>query len=130
MFGLGASRTNNIMEWDKIWSINTNYIDPTACRYTAISNDRVEVKITNFDTANTSTHTEIDLHPKNKKLGKTPFYMSNSILIERSDADRLKLNEEVTLMAWGNNNNNNNIYICIYVHASHTLSLYMYVYVI
>ncbi len=35
-------------------------------------------------------------------LGTTPFLTTASILLEREDAGRLTLGEEVTLMAWGN----------------------------
>ncbi len=33
----GASKKTNLMEWDKIYAINGNYIDPIAKRYFSVS---------------------------------------------------------------------------------------------
>ena len=36
MLEQGPSKNTNMMEWDKLWSINKDIIDPVAARYTAI----------------------------------------------------------------------------------------------
>ena len=36
MLEQGASKNTNLMEWDKLWSINKTCIDNIAPRYTAI----------------------------------------------------------------------------------------------
>ena len=36
MLEQGPSKNTNLQEWDKIWSINKDIIDPVAPRYTAI----------------------------------------------------------------------------------------------
>ena len=36
MLEQGPSKNTNLMEWDKIWALNKQVIDPVAPRYTAI----------------------------------------------------------------------------------------------
>lgn len=36
MLEQGPSKNTNLMEWDKLWAINKDIIDPVAPRYTAI----------------------------------------------------------------------------------------------
>jgi len=36
MLDQGPSKNTNLMEWDKIWAINKDIIDPITPRYTAI----------------------------------------------------------------------------------------------
>jgi glutamyl-tRNA synthetase len=97
----GASQTDTLMQWDKLWSINKKHIDPIALRYTALSDNQVPVRITNF-ADNTCTNTTSLLHPKNPAFGSIPFIMTETIHIEHADALRLSLNEEFTAMNWGN----------------------------
>jgi len=35
----GPSKNTNMQEWDKIWALNKQVIDPFAARYTAIGKD-------------------------------------------------------------------------------------------
>jgi glutamyl-tRNA synthetase len=37
MLEQGPSKSTNMMEWDKLWAINKDIIDPTAPRYTAVN---------------------------------------------------------------------------------------------
>ena len=39
MLEQGPSKNTNLMEWDKIWALNKNSVDPIAPRYTAIVSD-------------------------------------------------------------------------------------------
>ena len=36
MLEQGPSKSTNLMEWDKLWAYNKDYIDPISPRYTAI----------------------------------------------------------------------------------------------
>lgn len=36
MLEQGPSKNTNLMEWDKLWAMNKQYIDPIAPRYNAI----------------------------------------------------------------------------------------------
>lgn len=50
MLEQGPSKNTNLMEWDKIWSVNKRNLDPIALRFTAISeHGAVSVEIENFD---------------------------------------------------------------------------------
>eukprot|EP00124_Ichthyophonus_hoferi_P002478 Ihof_evm5s170 gene=Ihof_evmTU5s170 len=97
----GASRSNNLMEWDKIWAINKKIIDPNAKRFTAL--DRTKAVTVTLSGGPASPYKEsVVLHKKNPDLGARDFWFSNQILIEGDDAATLEKGEELTLMDWGN----------------------------
>ncbi|XP_026194438.1 glutamate--tRNA ligase, cytoplasmic [Cyclospora cayetanensis] len=102
----GPSKAGNLMEWDKLWTLNKQIIDPIVPRYMAVSRaDGVTVTITGGPESVTTQSRR--LHAKNKSLGHVPLYLSNQILIEADDAQVCQDGEEVTLMHWGN---------CIFEH--------------
>lgn len=47
MLEQGPSKNTNLMEWDKIWALNKQIIDPKAPRYTAIFK-KCKVIVENF----------------------------------------------------------------------------------
>lgn len=99
ILGQGFSMSTNMMEWDKIWTINKRVIDPIAPRYTGITTEnRAELTI---DDA-VAHVVQVDLHPKNPEIGKKAVSRSNKIILEQDDAKLIKEGEEVTLMNWGN----------------------------
>lgn len=97
----GASKATNLMQWDKIWAINKQHIDPIAPRWTALSLERpVVMRLLNVPAA--LEVKAVDLHPKNPAVGKKSLVKSNTLLIEQDDAKLIKQDEEITLMGWGN----------------------------
>ena len=95
----GASRTNNLMEWDKLWTINKQIIDPKVPRFTAVSTGN-KVVVTLRDVPDSTQ--EVALHPKNPSVGVKSVNYGSKIIIEQADAVRISEGEEVTLMSWGN----------------------------
>ena len=100
----GFSMGTNLMEWDKIWTINKRVIDPTARRFTAISTDRtVRLLITGLVAEEGGVEgVTVPAHPKNAAVGVKVITKSGSLYIEQDDAATLSVGEEVTLMALGN----------------------------
>ena len=103
MLDQGPSKNNNLMEWDKIWAINKNYLEMIAGKYTAISVDNAcLINITNL-----GPELEVEsvpVHPKSEDLGKRPLFKLNKVFIELDDAKNIKDGEKITLMKWGNIN--------------------------
>ena len=97
----GASKKTNLMEWDKIYAINRNYIDPIAKRYFAVSVEgAVNLLIDNME--DKVEEVEVDWHQKNKELGKRIQKRYNKLVIEKEDANLLKEGQKLTLYKWGN----------------------------
>ena len=97
----GASKKTNLMEWDKIYAINRNYIDPIAKRYFAVSVDgAVNLYIDNME--DKVEEVEVDWHAKNPSLGKKIQKRYNKLVIEKEDANLLKEGQKLTLYRWGN----------------------------
>lgn len=96
----GGSRSVVFMEWDKIWSFNKKVIDPIAIRYTALeAKTLVPVFVEgngNFDILT------VQNHPKDLSLGTKKVFTSRKVLIEREDANTLKVGENATFINWGN----------------------------
>ena len=97
----GASKKTNLMEWDKIYAINRNYIDPIAKRYFAVNVEgAVDVFVDNMD--DKVEEVEVDWHQKNKELGKRIQKRYKKLVIEKEDANLLKEGQKLTLYKWGN----------------------------
>lgn len=96
----GASQKSAVNSWDKIWAINKRTIDPKAARFTAVPSSRHAVcTIVGLDE---DSETEVAKHKKNPGLGTKKVFHSSQILLEQDDAAALGINEEFTLMSWGN----------------------------
>ncbi|ESO85454.1 hypothetical protein LOTGIDRAFT_154947 [Lottia gigantea] len=95
----GSSRSVNMMEWDKIWSVNKKVIDPIVPRYTALLKDDVVPLI--IKEAKTESK-QVAAHPKNKEVGEKTVWYGNKIYIEGADAKVIKEGEIVTFINWGN----------------------------
>ncbi|KAL6850474.1 hypothetical protein ACP4OV_021101 [Aristida adscensionis] len=97
----GASKNLNLMEWDKLWTINKKIIDPVCARHTAVLKDqRVLLTLTNGP-----DEPFIRILPRHKKYegaGKKATTFTNRIWLEYADASVISTGEEVTLMDWGN----------------------------
>jgi len=102
ILGQGFSMSTNMMEWDKIWTINKRHIDPVAPRYTGITlQNQAIIELDNFN-AQQPEVVSVALHPKNPSVGKKAISRSSRVIIEQDDARLIKEGEEVTLMNWGN----------------------------
>ncbi|KAG0003671.1 hypothetical protein BGZ80_004578 [Entomortierella chlamydospora] len=96
----GASTNYITLEWDKLWAVNRKQIDPIAPRHTAIeSQNKVKVTIAGADPYHFK---EVPRHKKNESLGNKKTAYGPTIWMDQADCKELELNEEVTLMDWGN----------------------------
>lgn len=102
--GQGFSIGSNMMEYDKIWTINKRIIDPKARRFTAIAKDKaVQFTCKNLlPNADGFEAFSVPCHPKDASLGQKIVTKSSDLLIEYEDALTLKEKEEITLMSIGN----------------------------
>jgi bifunctional glutamyl/prolyl-tRNA synthetase len=94
----GSSRAAVVMEWDKIWSFNKKVIDADAVRYAAVC-DAVKVTITD---APAEGSIDVSRHPKNAELGTRTRKTGPHLLVDREDAEQVKVGESVTFVNWGN----------------------------
>lgn len=97
----GASKNLNLMEWDKLWTINKKIIDPVCPRHTAVIADR-RVLLTLTDGPAKSFVRIIPRHKKYEAAGNKATTYTKRIWIDYADAESVSAGEEVTLMDWGN----------------------------
>jgi glutamyl-tRNA synthetase len=97
----GASKNLNLMEWDKLWTINKKIIDPVCPRHTAVIADR-RVLLTLTDGPEKSFVRIIPRHKKYEAAGNKATTYTKRIWIDYADAESISAGEEVTLMDWGN----------------------------
>lgn len=101
VYSQGSSNRETLQSMDKLWSINRSVIDRQIKRFTAIKADeRVKVILTNGP-KETEYRSALWCKP-NPSLGEKVKIYTNEIFIEHGDAKELNLNEEFTLMDWGN----------------------------
>ncbi|KAJ4877641.1 hypothetical protein Rs2_42659 [Raphanus sativus] len=97
----GASKNLNLMEWDKLWSINKKIIDPVCPRHTAVVEER-SVLLTLSDGPDEPFVRLIPKHKKFEGAGEKATTFTKRIWLEGADASVISVGEEVTLMDWGN----------------------------
>eukprot|EP00803_Ostreobium_quekettii_P001629 evm.model.scf_402.2 EVM.evm.TU.scf_402.2 scf_402:7076-15125(+) len=96
-----ASKNITLQEWDKIWTINKKLLDPVVPRHTAV--DPVAcVKLHLCNGPAEPERVEMPRHKKNEAAGKKITTRMSDIWLDQSDAKLVKMDEEVTLMDWGN----------------------------
>eukprot|EP01112_Ceratiomyxa_fruticulosa_P015787 TRINITY_DN4697_c0_g1_i1.p1 TRINITY_DN4697_c0_g1~~TRINITY_DN4697_c0_g1_i1.p1 ORF type:complete len:746 (-),score=182.79 TRINITY_DN4697_c0_g1_i1:94-2331(-) len=101
ILSLGASKSLNLMEMDKLWALNKKIIDPIAPRYIALAKQGlVTITLTNGP-AQPEARSSLK-HKENPSLGIKVLTYSNSLLVEGEDAKTLVEGEEITLIDWGN----------------------------
>lgn len=100
MLEQGPSKNTVNMEWDKIWAVNKQILDPAVPRYTCIGKASA-VKLTIENGPSPPEARSAELHPKNS-IGKKAVMYGRDLLIEREDAKNVQVGEKVTLMKWGN----------------------------
>ncbi|KAF3454755.1 hypothetical protein FNV43_RR05203 [Rhamnella rubrinervis] len=97
----GASKNLNLMEWDKLWTINKKIIDPVCPRHTAVIEERRVL----FSLTNGPEKPFVRIIPRHKKFegaGEKATTYTGRIWIDYADAQSISVDEEVTLMDWGN----------------------------
>lgn len=89
------------MEWDKLWTINKKIIDPVCPRHTAVIEERrVLLALTNGPEKPFTRI--IPRHKKYEGAGEKATSFTRRIWIDQGDAQTISVDEEVTLMDWGN----------------------------
>merc|ERR1719310_971135 len=79
----GASKNSNLMEWDKLWTINKRMIDPVCPRHACVLVD-TKVKVTMAG----APQAEVKTVPKHKKFEGAGFkatLMSPNLIIDMKD---------------------------------------------
>lgn len=101
MLKQGPSRNAVSMDWTILWALNQKMIDATATRLTAVETKRMVP--TNISNGPVQLYFESrPKHPKQPELGTKPVAFGPKILLDQADAATFSLDEEITLMKWGN----------------------------
>lgn len=96
IISLGPAKALNLMEIEKLWSLNRKVIDPVVPRFTVIADEGLgKVKVNLSNGPKQTEFKTIPKHKKNPYLGTKVLTLSPSIFIEREDSVLLKENEEV-----------------------------------
>ncbi|KAJ2344582.1 glutamate--tRNA ligase [Coemansia sp. RSA 2618] len=90
-----------LLEWDKIWSVNKKVIDPVAPRHTALLKKEL-VPATIVGGPEQPYVKDLPKHKKNADLGTKQTVFSSLVFVDQADAASFAVDEEVTLMDWGN----------------------------
>jgi glutamyl-tRNA synthetase len=100
MLEQGPSKNTNLMEWDKLWALNKQYIDPIAPRYTAIvKSSSAKVILENMPEQIEAK--SVSLHPKNDAVGSKAVIFGKYCWIERDDAEGINEGEKIALRNYG-----------------------------
>nr|GMC91525.1 glutamate--tRNA ligase, cytoplasmic-like [Ipomoea batatas] len=97
----GASKNLNLMEWDKLWAINKKIIDPVCPRHTAVVEEKRVLLTLSNGPEDPFTRT-IPKHKKYEAAGQKVTTYTKRVWIDYADAELISIDEEVTLMDWGN----------------------------
>ena len=97
----GASRNLNTMTWEKLWTMNKRVIDPVCPRHTAVESERVLLTLTNYAPAAPEARA-IPRHKKHAPAGDKTQWLGGAVWVDAADAAAVAVDEEVTLMDWGN----------------------------
>ncbi|KAL5720847.1 glutamate--tRNA ligase [Ranunculus cassubicifolius] len=81
----GASKNLNLMEWDKLWTINKKIIDPVCPRHTAVIQER-RVPLTLEDGPQTSLVRIVPRHKKFEGAGTKSTTYAKTIWLDLADA--------------------------------------------
>ena len=92
------------MEWDKIWALNVQVIDPVAPRYWCVADQPHpwRVALSGDGAPAADEFRSVALHKKNEQCGSKAVCFSSALLLASVDASSLVVGEEITLMNWGN----------------------------
>ena len=96
----GPSQNVINLDWSLFWATNKKYIDPVAPRFTAIPRQNAVTAIVHG--VSEVSYAEKPKHNKNAALGTKKVYYGNEIIFSQEDAASFAIDEEITLMNWGN----------------------------
>ncbi|XP_042379802.1 glutamate--tRNA ligase, cytoplasmic-like [Zingiber officinale] len=97
----GASKNLNLMEWDKLWTINKKIIDPVCPRHTSVIEEKSVILILENGPEKPFVRI-IPRHKKYEPAGQKATTYTKRIWLDHVDASSITEGEEVTLMDWGN----------------------------
>ncbi|KAK4243113.1 tRNA synthetases class I, catalytic domain-containing protein [Corynascus novoguineensis] len=101
MLKQGPSRNAVTMDWTILWATNKKAIDSVAPRHTAVETSQLVVTVIQGGPISPYSE-ERSKHPKNAAIGTKLVTYASTVLIDQADASSFALNEEITLMNWGN----------------------------
>ena len=93
----GASATQNMHEWDKIWALNKDRIQPKSPRVMSVALEN-QVPLTLEGVEDGEVETAVN--QKVPALGKKKLPISKNIIIEQADAQALKEGEKICFFHW------------------------------
>lgn len=96
----GPSKNLVRMDWSILWAMNKKHIDRIVARYTAIP--RKDAVIASVNGIDTKTSAEKPKHAKYSNFGMKRVLFAKEIVLCQDDAQSFAIDEEVTLMNWGN----------------------------
>lgn len=95
----GASRNQNIHDWDKIWAMNRDIISKKCPRVMSVSpEEKVVMKISNV----TEGEVEAPVLPTDKTMGTRKLPIGPVVWTTQFDAKDVTEGQKVTLLHWGN----------------------------
>jgi len=97
----GASKSNVLMDVEKLWAINKQVLDIRVPRYLVVCKQQAVLLKLRNGPAQPEART-VPRHRKNPALGTRVVTLASTLLIEHADAVTLRPGEEITLMHWGN----------------------------
>ncbi|TIB05934.1 hypothetical protein E3P96_00759 [Wallemia ichthyophaga] len=97
----GPSQSVVNLQWDQIWSMNKQRIDPVIPRFTACEKKHLVKAVVN-GAPSSIEYKELPRHAKNNDLGTKKVAFSNEVYMDQEDAQSFADGEEITMMAWGN----------------------------
>ena len=97
----GPSRNVVNMDWTNFWATNKRHVDPVAPRHTVVLKEGAVTCAVKGARLQPQVE-ERPKHPKNPELGTKKVVFAPTILIDQDDARSFAVDEEITLMAWGN----------------------------
>merc|ERR1712142_269147 len=97
----GFSKNIVNIEWDKIWAMNKDVIDPITKRYFAVDEKNHVTINVEAKPDELKPITDIKCHPK-EDLGTRTVYPSKQLLVEHDDARDFEEGINVVLINWGN----------------------------
>lgn len=99
----GPSRNIVSMDWTTFWAANKKEIDPVAPRHTALLQDGlVKCALSGSEVPTSVTSDKRPKHPKNAEVGTKDVFYAPTLYLDQDDAKSFKVDEEITLMGWGN----------------------------
>ncbi|OAA52122.1 Glutamyl/glutaminyl-tRNA synthetase, class Ib [Cordyceps fumosorosea ARSEF 2679] len=101
MLEQGPSRNVVLMDWTILWAMNKKLIDPIAPRHTAVISSKAALATINGG-PDAPRHDSRPKHPKNPAIGTKTVTFASTIYIDQADAASFHLDDEITLMGWGN----------------------------